>query len=175
MKMHRIAAACVLLAAGSALAQTSVYRWTDKDGKVHFSDAPPPADAKDASQRSMGGGGTEVEFPYAVQQAMKKNPVMLYTAPSCGEPCNSAREMLSTRGVPFGERNVATNVAAQETLTKLAGGLSVPTMTLGARTLKGFQPEDWTEALTGAGYPTTRLPGQAPTKGSSEPPPANPQ
>src|SRR4051812_43780177 len=98
MNKRHLVAACCALAAGMAFAQTNVYRWVDKEGKVHFSDAPPPADAKDASQKTMGGGGSDLDLPYAVQQAMKKSPVMLYTAPSCGEPCDNARQMLSTRG-----------------------------------------------------------------------------
>ncbi len=50
------ALAALLLACIDSRAQTNVYRWTDKDGKVHFSDTPPPADASSTSQKRMGGG-----------------------------------------------------------------------------------------------------------------------
>jgi type 1 fimbria pilin len=52
-------AACAL--AGIAAAQTSVYRWVDKDGKVHFSGEPPPADATGVTQKRVGGGGGTVD------------------------------------------------------------------------------------------------------------------
>jgi hypothetical protein len=38
----RLIAGALLLAALAAHAQTNVYRWVDKEGKVHFSDTPPP-------------------------------------------------------------------------------------------------------------------------------------
>ena len=42
--MNRIA--CILslcLACASLLSQAQVYKWIDKDGKVQYSDSPPPA------------------------------------------------------------------------------------------------------------------------------------
>ena len=45
--------ACLGLVGGlvSALAGAGeMYRWVDKDGKVHFSDKPPPADARQTQQ-----------------------------------------------------------------------------------------------------------------------------
>lgn len=173
MKKRQLVAFCCALAACTALAQSQVYRWVDKEGKVHFSDALPPPDARDSSQKTMGGGYVAEEFPYAVQQAMKKNPVMLYTAPSCGDPCNSARQLLSGRGIPFGEGNVQSNRTAQEALKALIGGLEVPTLTVGATTLKGYEPDGWGAALTSAGYPLSRLPGQSPTRGAPVAPPVS--
>ena len=52
-----IVMAAALCFATAADAQTNVYRWVDKDGKVQYSDTPPPKDATNATQKSMGGGG----------------------------------------------------------------------------------------------------------------------
>jgi predicted aspartyl protease len=41
-RVHVIAAAIVLLACTAALAQKTVYKWTDEKGVVHFSDAQVP-------------------------------------------------------------------------------------------------------------------------------------
>lgn len=173
MKKRQLVAFCCALAACTALAQSQVYRWVDKDGKVHFSDTAPPSDARDTTQKSMGGGYVAEEFPYAVQQAMKKNPVVLYTAPSCGDPCASGRQLLSARGIPFREANLQGDAAAQEALKKLVGGFEVPTLTVGATTLKGYEADGWASALTAAGYPATRLPGQSPTRGAPLAPPVS--
>ena len=159
------------LAVSAAQAQSTVYRWVDKDGKVQFSDAPPPADARQASQKTMGGGYVDRELPYGVQQAMKKNPVILYTAPSCGDPCASGRSLLSERGVPFSERNAGASAAAQKELKDLIGGLEVPVMVVGASPVKGFDAGQWSLALDDAGYPRARAPGQSPTRGAPEAPP----
>ncbi len=89
MHSRLIAGAIVLAAlaaACAATAQTNVYRWVDKDGKVHFSDTPPPEDAKSVSQKRLGGGYVEEsQLPYATQMAVKRNPVTLYTASGCGD------------------------------------------------------------------------------------------
>src|SRR3954464_4295627 len=155
-KRHLVAACIAAVAACAALAQSNVYRWVDKDGKVHFSDSPPPADARESSQKTMGGGYVSRDYPYAVQQAMKKNPVTLYTAPSCGDPCNSGRQLLSDRGIPFSERNADGNVAVQQELKKLVGGLEVPVLVIGESALKGYDSGQWSLALDDAGYPRTR-------------------
>ena len=172
MQHRLITIACGLaFAATAALAQTNVYRWIDKDGKTHFSDTPPPADSKSATQKRVGGGYVEQDYPYAVQMAMKRNPVTLYTAPSCGEACASGRELLSKRGVPFAERDAQSNAQAQEALKKLIGGLEVPVIVVGESSLKGFEQAQWSAMLDSAGYPRERLPGQAPTQGAVEPTP----
>jgi glutaredoxin len=170
MQKRVIIIACgVALLASPAFAQTSVYKWVDREGKTHFSDTPPPPDATNTVQKNMGGGYVDAEYPYAVAQAMKRNPVTLYVAPSCGEGCNSARELLSKRGIPFSERDAQTNANAQEALKKLIGGLEVPVLVVGSSTFKGYEEGQWTAALDSAGYPRERIPGQQPTRGQAEP------
>lgn len=172
-KRHLVAACCVAFFATAAGAQSTVYRWVDKDGRTHFTDTPPPADAKSSTQKRLG-DAPPVELPFAVRAAQEKNPVTLYTAPSCGEACASARTLLSERGIPFSERDAQANALAQEALKKLVGGLEVPVLTVGATTLKGYEAGQWNAALTDAGYPRTRLPGQPAAQGTVEPPPPRP-
>ena len=174
----RIFALCVFAAAIAAPcfahAQTNVYRWVDKDGKVQFSDSPPPADAKDATQRQMGGGGGEDSLlPYATQVAKRRNPVTLYTGGDCGDACVKARELLERRGIPYTERDAQNNDADREALQKLVGSLYVPTLVVGEATTKGFDEDLWQAAFDSAGYPKTRLPGQASLR--VPPPPAAPK
>lgn len=158
----RALAVAALISCLDTQAQTNVYRWTDKDGKVHFSDTPPPSDAKSSSQKRVGGGYVEQEnLPYATQIAMRRNPVSLFTGADCGEPCSQGRELLSKRGIPFTERDAQGNPADAEALKKLVGGLEVPTLVIGESKIKGFEDQQWQSALDGAGYPRTRLPGQA--------------
>lgn len=155
-----LAAATLAMA---AQAQTNVYRWVDKDGKVQFSDTPPPDDAKGATQRRFGGGPVEdTQLPYATQVAMKRNPVTLYTGTQCGEPCASGRELLVRRGIPFSERDAQNNPADQQALKKLIGTLEVPVLVIGDNKAKGYDEGTWQAALDSAGYPRTRLPGQGP-------------
>jgi glutaredoxin len=175
MHSRLIAGAIVVAALAAALAataQTNVYRWVDKDGKVHFSDTPPPEDAKSVSQKRLGGGYTEeAQLPYATQMAMKRNPVTLYTAGGCGTPCERGRDLLSNRGVPFSEKNAGSSQADRDALVKLAGSAEVPLLMVGENKVRGYDPDQWNSALDGGGYPRTRLPSQAPTRPQEAAPP----
>lgn len=57
--------ACVLCLGGlygaSALAATQVYKWVDSDGTVHYSEEPPPTDAKTSSVMIVHSGIAEDE------------------------------------------------------------------------------------------------------------------
>ena len=159
--------ACVLACA--AQAQSSVYRWVDKDGKVHFSDGPPPADAANVTQKRMGGGAVdEGQLPFATREAMKRNPVTLYVSNNCGELCSDGRALLSNRGIPYSEKNAETSPADAEQLKKLVGGLQVPLLMVGERPVKGFDAGNWHSALDGGGYPRTKLPGQVGPRATPE-------
>ena len=148
------------LAASAALAQSTVYRWVDKDGKVQFTDTPPPTDAKSVTERRMGGGGSDEQLPYATQVAARRSPVTLYASDDCGDYCAQGRELLSKRGIPFAEKNPQKNPADAEALKAAIGALEVPVLMVGTTPVKGYGEESWQSALDQAGYPRTRLPGR---------------
>ena len=178
MKTRTIALTFLAAALAGALfaqAQTNVYRWVDKDGKTHFSDTPPPPDAKDATQRRVGGGGSDdTQLPYATQLAAQRNPVTLFTGAACGDPCDKGRELLTRRGIPYTERDAQNNAEDQEALKKLIGALDVPLLLVGTNKMKGFEEGTWQASLDSAGYPRTRLPGQAPLRQNPPAAPAKP-
>jgi glutaredoxin len=170
--VRALAAATMLLALG-AQAQSNVYRWVDKNGKVHFSDTPPVEEAKNLSHKRVGGGYVqESSLPYATQVASKRNPVTLYTDSKCATPCERARDLLAERGIPFGERNASSKDGA-EALQKASGSTAVPALVVGERSLRGFDDDAWHAALDGAGYPRTALPGQADAVRQASKPPAS--
>jgi hypothetical protein len=162
MKIVVLAAVAALALTGAASA-AQLYRWVDEKGRVEWRDTPPPADAKNVEQRSMGGNTIQTStLPYGVQQAIKKNPVTLWVF-DCGEPCTTARNHLVRRGVPYTERNASRE---SEALKKLTGSLEVPVLAVGSKTIKGYLETDWDAALDGAGYPRTAMPGM---KGEAQP------
>ncbi len=165
-----------LASAPGAQAQSTVYQWTDSQGNVHFSDTPPAEQAKNVTQKRVGGGEVDVsQLPYATQLAMKKSPVTLYTAPQCGDPCKDARSLLASRGIPYAERDAQANPADAEQVKKLIGALQVPVLLVGADPLKGYEEGAWQSALDTAGYPRTKLPGTLAPKPVPSPPPPAPE
>jgi glutaredoxin len=147
-----------LFALSSSLATTAgaqeIFRWVDKDGKVHYGDMqPPPAEGKNVQTKRIQDSVIEQDaVPYGVSTAMKNNPVTLY-ANSCGEACVNAKALLAKRGIPFTEKNPESDAAAATALKAMIGALQVPTIVIGANSLAGYEEESWNTALNAAGYP----------------------
>lgn len=163
MSSVRTAALAAFVASASlwgALAQAQVYRIVGPDGKVTFSDRPPPdARAAPAATVTMpgGGGAATSNLPTEVRNAAGRFPVTLYAGPDCN-PCSNARDLLQRRGVPFVEKSITTeeDIAA---LQRLSGSNSLPFATIGGQHLRGFSDAEWTQFLDAAGYPkTSQLP-----------------
>ena len=159
-------------------AQAEVYRWVDADGKVHYSDEPPPANIKQVEKKkTTGGKPSDAPLPYSLQQAVRNFPVTLYTS-DCGEPCKRGGALLAKRGIPYTELN-ATDPVAREELRKLTGGpIEVPLLKVGRDVLRGFEEGRWNTSLDAAGYPQTaviapRQPAR-PAKPAAVPPPVPP-
>ena len=151
--MKRLVLLCVLIFSSACFSQT-LFRWVDKDGSVHYTDQPPPPDAKSSQQKKLGTGAS-VDYdstPYAVQVAKQKNPVTAYIT-HCGESCTSARTLLPARGIPSTIRDPENNAKDADALKKLIGGLQVPVLAVGENTLTGFNEPAWNSALDAGGYP----------------------
>jgi glutaredoxin len=144
--------------AGLGTAQADLYRYLDKDGRITYSDVPPPADAKQVEKRKLADRVEEEDqLPYATQIAAKKYPVTLYSS-DCGEPCAKAKALLAKRGIPYALRNPEASLQDAEALRKLVGALEVPTITIGKdKPFKGFEEGAWNSALDAAGYPQNNV------------------
>ncbi len=157
-KMSNFIAACALITCAAAAFAQPVYRIVGPDGKVSFSDKPPvESNSKTAPGKSAasGGGAPASALPFELRQVASKYPVTLYTGENCS-PCQSARSMLITRGVPFTERTVNTNEDIQA-LQRLSGDSILPFGTIGGQQLKGYSDSEWTQFLNAAGYPTASI------------------
>ncbi|GAB3495945.1 hypothetical protein GCM10027399_18480 [Curvibacter fontanus] len=154
-------AAAAVLALLPVLASTQgIYRIVGPDGRVTFSDKPPTSSEKATALSPSGRSsenGAAGELPFELREAMNRYPVTLYSGKNC-EPCNAARNLLNSRGIPHTERTVTTSQDV-EALRRLGIEATVPTATIGGQRLKGFSEGEWNDFLDAAGYPkTSRLP-----------------
>lgn len=157
-------AAGLVLACVSATALAQAYRWVDKDGRVHYTDTPPPPElARNVDQISTRSGTVADSQPlsYSLQQAVKVNPVKLYTFSGCSAACTDAKAHLAKRGVPYTEVSVDAPEKREE-LKRVSGSLNVPVLVVGTTVKQGFEAGMYDAALDNAGYPKTSqlLPGQ---------------
>jgi hypothetical protein len=154
----------LLLGVVSSLASAQVqqvYRYLDVDGKVVYSDKPPPANAKDAQAKRVSGNSIETStLSFATQQAQERYPVTLYSF-SCGVVCDTAQGLLNKRGVPHTVVDVSVGDGADK-LKKLSGGLDAPALQVGEQYASGFNEGKWQALLSDAGYPKTPPPRTTP-------------
>lgn len=149
--------AALLLASGSLFAQ---YKVVGPDGKVTYTDRPPAAaSGKVTTLNERGGAAVEAaSLPLELRQAAQRYPVTLYASVGACEPCDSARQLLRGRGIPYAEKSVQSAEDA-DALERLSGGRDAPTLSIGSQTLRGLAPEVWNSYLDAAGYPReSRLP-----------------
>lgn len=146
-------AAWLLMALAATAAQAQYFRWVDEQGKTHYGDRPPPTAAGKAQAMRQGAPMADKQLSFAVREAMATFPVTLHVTADCAEGCKEGRDYLKHRGIPFSEKNVASNEDL-DALKKLAGGEAVvPVLTVGSKTAKGWLKSDWQRLLDAAGYP----------------------
>jgi glutaredoxin len=138
----------------------AIYKIVGPDGRVTFSDRPPEGGDK---AKTLGADGRPTDdaaanaLPYELRQIASRFPVTIYSGDNC-QPCASGRSLLASRGIPFSERTITTAQDAAA-LKDLSGTDSLPVLTIGAQTLKGYSDQEWTQYLDAAGYPkTSQLP-----------------
>src|SRR5262245_20272988 len=102
------AVACAALFA--AVPAHALYKVVGPDGKVTYTDTPPPASAGMKVIQITGSASVAADaaLPIELQQAAQRFPVTLYTIKGC-DPCESGRTLLRQRGVPFAEKLIVTD------------------------------------------------------------------
>jgi glutaredoxin len=159
--MHHRNLPCVmaLLLATAAWPALAQFKVVQPDGGVTYTDRPPTSgNARVTALGRLGSGSpADDSLPADLRQTMQRYPVVLYTTQDC-QPCEAGRRLLQQRGVPYSERRVLSEEDAQA-LDRVAGGRTVPALTIGAQPVRGFSETEWLAYLDAAGYPReSRLP-----------------
>jgi len=140
----------------SIAAHAQIYKWVDAEGKVTYSDVPPPKTAVKVEAKVFS-DTTEntVSMPFELVDAMNKMPVTLYTSDKCA-PCDDGRSFLKENGIPFHEKTVATNADLAK-LNAISGATQLPFLTIGKSKFKGYNMPEWRSSLSYAGYPASNM------------------
>jgi len=129
-----------------------LYKWVDEFGNVTYRDTPPIEADGEVEEKIISGGRSVDGASEATDAAVQRAPVVLYSTPSCSA-CESARAYMKSRGVPFQDKNVQDNGELQQELKAKAGEISVPTILVGEKVMRGYVQSLLEDELTTAGYP----------------------
>ncbi len=136
-----------------------MYKWTDKDGTVNFTDTPPPPGARNVQKRGSAPGPADSgQGSFDLQLATKNFPVVLYTAEPC-PPCKEARDLLVNRGVPFREVQVSSAARRAPNCRRFPVRTDVPVMTVGKDVQRGYEQGAYQRRSIRRVIPRQPLPG----------------
>lgn len=157
MKKHLKFLVAALLAS-SACAHAQMYKWVGPDGKITYTDTPPPPAAVSVEKKRLTNSVVDSNgMPFELAQVVKTSPVIIYTGANC-VPCDAGRKLLVTRGIPFVEKTITTNAD----IAKLGAAnteVELPQLLIGRSRQRGLDAAAWNAALTSAGYPAeSKLP-----------------
>lgn len=130
----------------------ALYKVVGPDGRVTYTDRA-PADQPARALKANGASTPADALPYDLQKIVSRFPVTLFTGNNC-TPCDTARQLLKSRGVPFTEKTVTTSEDIRQFRSQEATD-QLPTVRIGQKQLSGLQHSDWNAYLDAAGYPAT--------------------
>ena len=118
-------------------AVAGVYKWTDAQGRIQYSDTPPAAASTQLKLHSYAG-------PVQVGQAAGAGSgVTIYTTEWCGV-CTRAKAYFRQNGVAFSEWDVEKTDHGAARFRQL-GGTAVPLITVGSEKMTGFNASRFME------------------------------
>lgn len=126
-----VAFAVILMMPVSSLAQ--VYKWTDENGKVHFSDQKPESIQAEEVRVNV---NTYTNVTQGNSNLAPTQKVVMYSTSWCGY-CKKARQYFTRNRIPFVEYDIEKDIQARKRYQKL-GASGVPVILYGKRRMNGF-------------------------------------
>lgn len=130
----------------AASVNAEIYRWTDAEGRIHFSNKPldqgkgEKVDVQvNTFSSSTGSGSASSKFrfdPGLITAPTSSRDVVMYSAAWCGY-CKQARSYFKQQKIPFKEYDIETTQKGKRDYKKL-GGNGVPLILVGDRRMSGF-------------------------------------
>lgn len=126
------------------LAHAGIYKWTDADGKVHYSDTVAEGQAAEPVVVREINTFTDVSISdapgwagfYEPEPGTQQKRVLMYSTTRCGA-CKQARRYFEQQGIRFTEKKIDESKEAYAEFEKL-GANGVPVIFVGRKRLNGF-------------------------------------
>lgn len=132
----------LLMALGMPLqGSAEVFKWTDAQGRVHFSDRNSEPGKAQVVQIRVNSYNhvTYSTLAHPPAAASSDRSVTLYGTSWCGY-CKKARRYFQSHAIPYTDLDIETNARARQDFDAM-GGKGVPVILVGNRRMNGFSEE----------------------------------
>lgn len=137
----------ILTCSHSSLAE--IYRWTDPNGKVHYTQNIPAEGAGGRTESLKGNSGVSFVGGGSGTGSVSSVKVRMFMTQSCPY-CKKAKAFLQQRGIPYDELDIEASGRAKAEYDRL-GGKGVPVILVGKQRMDGFDAQRMERMLAGAG------------------------
>lgn len=128
-----------------------IHQWRDKDGNVHFGDAPPTnvdsqqVEIRTNSYRALPVTGVSQRGTESPSEDLSGAPeVILYGTTWCGH-CKKAKAYFRANNIAFTEYDVEKSARGKADFKRMGGG-GVPIILVGGKRLQGFSKAKFAQA-----------------------------
>ncbi len=138
-----------LLSSGS-LGDSRLYKYTDDNGRVHYTDRPPAdrqAETIDIEIQSHDGQGRVADYTALLSPAETGNNVTIYTTDWC-HVCKKAKRYMNDESIQYTERDIEKSRKAKREFDRL-GGKGVPVIVVGEKKMHGFSAQKLDALIAG--------------------------
>jgi glutaredoxin len=135
-------------------ASAQIHRWVDADGRVQYSDKPPPGvKSAPVEARINSYGGTPVVSGTAAPaaKAEQSRPEIKMFATDWCPHCRRAQAFFAKQGIRYTHIDIEKSEAGRAEYRSL-GGRGVPLIVVGEQRMSGFGEERLAQMLRAAGY-----------------------
>lgn len=149
--MKKLAALCALLICipASAGAQ-QIHRWIDADGRVQYTDKPPPGVKSSPVQSRINSYSGAPVVSGAASPAASRPEIKMFATDWCPY-CRKAQDFFARQGIRYTHVDIEKSEAARAEYQRL-GGRGVPVILVGTQRMNGFSEERLASMLKAAGY-----------------------
>ena len=137
MKFSLRAVLLMSLLSVNIMASAEIYRWTDEQGKIHFTDSPPAGKQVEEVEVKTN-TYSAVEITPLIERLGRKNKVVMYTAAWCGI-CKKAKKHFHKNSIGYVAYDVEKSRTGKRDY-KLLKARSIPIIIIGDKRMNGFTP-----------------------------------
>lgn len=147
--MKAIIALCALLASIPVSAQ-QIHRWVDADGRVQYSDKPPPGVKSSPVEARISSYSGAPVVSGAPSPGATRPEIRMYATDWCPY-CKKAQAFFARQGIRYAHVDIEKSEAGKAEYQR-HGGRGVPLIMVGTQRMTGFSEERLAQMLKAAGY-----------------------